>query len=84
MNSVFVKSDIDFKGNHLCANCWNGHHFVTAPISKREINNCLHGNCDCPCQNMIQDKANQAHFKKQTKIANRKAQLELPIELPRG
>ena len=77
MNTHSVKKpDKDWRGLHLCDACWNGMHFVTDDLGKK-INNCNHGECECPCQKMQQNQADENWSRKQKRLANQKAQTSI-------
>jgi hypothetical protein len=58
----------DFAGRKLCANCWNGAHWIwkTTPAGKRtgaRFANCLAGDCECGCIQLLAEYQNR-HKKK--------------------
>jgi hypothetical protein len=68
MSQKFEKQEVDFRGLHLCDRCWNG--------DGNHVN-CEHGDCECPCQKLDQNLRDEALRRRQTKIANKRAQMTI-------
>jgi hypothetical protein len=70
----------DFKGQHLCKKCWNGNHFTRDEVTKKLINCCMFGDCECPCSRMQQNRADDNYRIKQALKESQKRQTEIPMD----
>lgn len=66
MSDKFEMQDKDFRGLHLCRPCWQGHD---------NHKNCLHGDCECPCQKMEQNRRDDLSTQALIRAENKKKQI---------
>ena len=44
---------VDYRGLKLCDSCWNGNHYITDEVLHKKVANCIGGECQCPCRELL-------------------------------